>query len=274
MQRLGEGRTADIFVHSDRLVLKLYFRRFSREWVDHAAEVAAAVAAKGIRTPAVHGVVTHGDRHGIVIDRIPGRTMFDELLARPDDVEAIAMALADLHLDIHARSVDRLPDHHPHLAGRIERAPFLPPDHRRAALDRLANLPSSDRLHHGDLHPANVMITPDGEGVAFDWDGAKRGAPAADVARAFFLLSDWALAPGPFDHDLIQPMRNLLSETYLDTYLAGSSLTRADVGGWMLPVAAGRLDEHIEEERELVLAQVDRLSRQAVERNRRSGYSS
>ena len=244
----------------DGLVLKLYFRRFSLKWVEHAADVARSVAAEGVRTPAVHGVERHGDRHGIVMDRIPGRTMFDELLARPDDVVALGRALAELHLAIHARSVDGLPDHHPHLAAAIQGAPYLPAAHKAAALGRLAALPPERLLHHGDLHPANVMITPEGEGVAFDWDGAKRGAPAADVARAFLLLSNWALAPGPFDHDLIEPMRAVLGESYLDAYLAGSDLTHEEIEAWMLPVAAGRLNENIAEERDLVLAQVAAFS--------------
>ena len=236
--------------------MKLYFRRFGRAWVEHAAEVARAIAAEGVRTPVVHDVVTHGDRHGIVMDRIAGRTMFDELLARPDDVEAMGRALAELHLTIHARSVDGIPDHHPHLASAIENAPFLPAGDRTAALERLAGLPPEHLLHHGDLHPANVMITPEGEGVAFDWDGTKRGAPAADVARAFLLLSAWALAPGPFDPVRIEPMRAVLSEAYLNAYLAGSDLTRREIEAWMLPVTAGRLSENIVEERELLLAQV------------------
>ena len=104
------------------------------------------------------------------------------------------------------------------------------------------------------------MITPEGEAVAFDWDGAKRGAPAADVARACFLLSDWAIAPGPYDSELIEPMRAALSTSYLETYLARSPLTSDDVEAWKLPVAAGRLREDISEERDLVLAQIAQLT--------------
>ena len=99
--KIGEGRTAEIYRISEDRVLKLYQDRFDRKWVETAAHKARVVAAAGVRTPAVHDVVTYDDQHGIVMDWIAGQTMFDEMLARPNELDDIGRALAELHLGVH-----------------------------------------------------------------------------------------------------------------------------------------------------------------------------
>ena len=105
------------------------------------------------------------------------------------------------------------------------------------------------------------MITPQGEAVAIDWDGASVGAPASDVGRAYYLLRSWALAPGPWDHRLIEPMRAPIAAAYLEAYLAAETVTRDEVDQWMLPMAAARSFENIPEEFDELSLLVDGLLR-------------
>ncbi|MBS0411943.1 MAG: phosphotransferase, partial [Proteobacteria bacterium] len=46
-----------------------------------------------------------------------------------------------------------------------------------------------DRLSHCDLHPGNVIMTPDGPRL-LDWTGAKRGGAPLDLACCRFLRTE------------------------------------------------------------------------------------
>src|ERR1044071_5794670 len=50
------------------------------------------------------------------------------------------------------------------------------------------------RLCHGDMHPSNVILAPDGPMIV-DWFDASRGEPVADVARTCLLLGDGDRTP-------------------------------------------------------------------------------
>jgi aminoglycoside phosphotransferase (APT) family kinase protein len=51
----------------------------------------------------------------------------------------------------------------------------------------LARRPHGEAVCHGDLHPGNVIMSPQGP-VIIDWIDASRGDPLADVARSVLLL--------------------------------------------------------------------------------------
>jgi aminoglycoside phosphotransferase (APT) family kinase protein len=79
--------------------------------------------------------------------------------------------LADLHHRLHGIAAgDALP------------ARFGPPD-------------PSDVVVHGDLHPANVLLSRSGP-VVIDWSNAGRGPAGADVADAWLLLATAQPPPG------------------------------------------------------------------------------
>jgi fructosamine-3-kinase len=54
----------------------------------------------------------------------------------------------------------------------------------RAFLAPLHEVSPEPRLCHGDLHPGNVLVTPDGQPILLDWTGCKGGwAPIFDLSR-------------------------------------------------------------------------------------------
>lgn len=260
---IGEGRTAQILRISNTRVLKLYESRFSHAWVERAASTARFVTDAGVASPEVFDIVRQDGRSGIEMEFIPGGTLFDALLQEPKSATHLGESLARLHVSIHALSIEGLPSRNEHIGRTIEVAQPLSESERQAALLALLELTSGSSLLHGDLHPANVMITPDGEVLAIDWDGAMSGPPASDVARASFLLDSWAPAPGPWDLDQIDELRHNLHDSYLAEYLRVSDVNESDIESWRLPVAAGRLNEGIPSETELVRSQVASLIGQA-----------
>ena len=60
-----------------------------------------------------------------------------------------------------------------------------------AEINKLAN---GCTLLHGDFHPGNIIVDPDGELVLIDMMNLCRGPAAYDIARTFFLLEkSWGL---------------------------------------------------------------------------------
>ena len=154
MRLVGTGRTADVFEYGREEVLRRY--RVPR---DTKREVAAMELARanGYPVPAARAL---SDTE-IVMDRLDGATMLDDLGRRPWRLDRHAEMLAALHRRLHT----------------IEAPAWLP-----------APLGQGAALLHLDLHPDNVILTARGPFV-IDWPNAARGPAASDVAHTWLVLA-------------------------------------------------------------------------------------
>jgi tRNA A-37 threonylcarbamoyl transferase component Bud32 len=150
---IGGGRASEVFDLGDGRVL----RRF-RAGGDPAREalVMGHALEHGFPVPRVLEVTPDA----LVLDRIEGPTMLAELRRRPWTLAHHASTLAGLHKRLH----------------EIEAPPTLP------------TAGPGDRLLHLDLHPDNVILSPDGPFV-IDWTNARRGTPALDVALTCVIVA-------------------------------------------------------------------------------------
>jgi tRNA A-37 threonylcarbamoyl transferase component Bud32 len=137
---IASGRSADVFEAGPGRVLIRY--REPRDVRGLAALIRRVVAA-GYPAPHVFEVGTND----LVMERIDGPTMFEDLLRHPNRMEDHAAALADLHSRLH----------------------------------RLG-------IIHRDLHPLNVILTGLGP-VVIDWEAAREGDGALDLAETWVLLA-------------------------------------------------------------------------------------
>jgi streptomycin 6-kinase len=156
---LAAGRASEVFDLGDGRVL----RRF-RAGGDPEREALVMEHARrhGYPVPRVLEVTADA----LVLERIAGRTMVQELRRRPWRVGRNAAVLARLHQQLHEL-----------------RGP--------AALPAVSE---GDRLLHLDLHPENVILSPSGP-VVIDWTNARRGDPRLDVALTWVIA---ATSGGPF----------------------------------------------------------------------------
>ena len=153
--RIAAGRDTVIYaLGGDRVVRRAPDERsFERE-----AVVMEHVRAAGYPVPAVHGLAP-GE---MVLERIAGPTMLEDLGKRPWRLKTHARLLAELHDRLH----------------RID-----------APEDLLAfRGASGTAVLHLDLHPANVILSPEGP-VVIDWTNARRGDPAADLALTWIVMA-------------------------------------------------------------------------------------
>lgn len=123
------------------------YRNPSQSAEGEAAAMRRAAQA-GVAVPRVHAVCGADIR----MDRVAGPTMAGHLAAHPEQAESCGRILADLH----------------------------------RALD-LTESGAGAALVHGDLHPLNVLMSPDGP-VLIDWTNHRTGRRALDVALTWMVL--------------------------------------------------------------------------------------
>ena len=109
--------------------------------------------------PAVHSAAGRD----LVMDRVSGPTMLDDLDRRPWMVVAHIRTLAKLQKTLNGLTAPE----------------WLPPDRR---------IPEGSSVLHVDLHPMNVIMSPQGP-VVIDWTNAKRGHGDFDAAMSYLLMA-------------------------------------------------------------------------------------
>jgi len=179
--QLTAGRDNTIFaVGEDRVLRRAPDRRsFVAE-----ARAMEQVAAAGYPVPRVHRVAP-GE---MVLDRVPGPTMLDDLSRRPWRLAAHARLLADLHQRLH-----RIPA----------------PDDLR-----VAPVPGPVVVHL-DLHPQNVILSPSGP-VVIDWTNVARGTAGADIAMTWMISAVSEVdEPG-----MLRPLLALFRRRFVQRFLA------------------------------------------------------
>ena len=163
--RIGVGGSAEVFAYGDDAVLKLFRPRYAFA-VDWEAERTRAVHAAGIPAPRVIDIVVVGGRRGLVLERIEGCTLLEDLVAGRCGAPTAGAMTAEVQTAVHRATAD------------------LP---RLADVARRAALPDGDAVAHLDLHPGNVMGSPQGP-VVIDWVNAHLAPAAADVARSVMTI--------------------------------------------------------------------------------------
>jgi len=264
MQRLAQGRTAEIFAWDEYRVLKLYFQHFSPEAVSHEAHINRLLASSQLPMPRLHEEVTIEGRYGLVFDRVEGHTCLHRLAKAPWQAAAIIHDMVKLQQAINQRAAPPgLPSLNEYLYKNIQRAPLLSESERKHILQHLNELPAGNNLCHFDFHLDQIIMTARGP-MVIDWPNAVRGSPVADLARTWIMLTMSAPpGTGPWARRMLSIAQFFVSRQYLARYLGNKAMGygQEDFKAWLLPVMAARLSEGIKEEQDALLWHIRHLLR-------------
>lgn len=268
---VGIGRTAEVYAWEGNQVLKLYRPEMQPAWIEHEARVGRIVAEAGLAAPAVGEIIEVAGRLGVIIERIAGPSMLDDLARRPWTLWRSARQFAAVHAAMHACQRPELPSQRDNLIRSIEYAPVLSEATRRQVLAALLRLPDGDAVCHGDYHPDNLIMSSRGP-VVLDWMTGTHGSPAADVARTVLLFRIAVLPEGMPATKRI--MTELLRRAFLAAYLRAYRtqapinpyrrllpISDAEIALWMPIVAASRLNERVAAEQTALMRLVEAAGR-------------
>jgi aminoglycoside phosphotransferase (APT) family kinase protein len=183
----------------------------------------------------------------MVCGKVNGESMLRRMPGRPWRLGRWAAMLAALHARMHEARTDVPASQADWMRTMIGRAVRLPDGLRRAALDRAESLGGGQALCHGDFHPDNVLLSPDGP-VIIDWDSATVGDPMADVAATALMLRTARPTPAARRQWLLDAGRALFCRAYLRRYARLVGLDRGRVAAWLPAVAAARFAVAIPDE--------------------------
>ncbi len=256
MQRIAEGREAEIFAWGEGRALRLFRGPRSRQSLE--GEMAAMRAARAVAplVPETFEIVEVEGRPGIVMERVEGTDLITLLGRKPWMVWRAGTILGKVQVQLHEAVA---PPELASLRDRIERAcglPGMPPEIAERVRPLLAELPDGDRLCHGDFHPGNMLMSPRGP-VVIDWPNVTRGDPTADYARSALLLDMGSPPPGtPALVHVMQGIgRKLIAASFRRAYAAARPLDPDLVRRWRIVRMADRLAaDAIPEERDVLLS--------------------
>jgi len=192
MTRLGPliatGRTSEVFEFGAGCVIKLLRPSTPPNWALTEADHTRAARAAGAPAPEVFDVVEVDGRAGIVFERVDGVSLWEAVHATPDQAPDLIAELTRVHQQILCLGLPPgLPDTIERMQSKILSADELSDGARSEAVELADQLPRGAALLHGDLHPGNVLMGPEGP-VIIDWFDAAIGHPIADVVRSSILL--------------------------------------------------------------------------------------
>jgi serine/threonine protein kinase len=180
---LASGRDGDIFEFGPGRVLR---RAKSGRVIEGEARIIAYAREHGYPVPEIYDVLSGGTE--IVMERIEGPMMADEIMHAPWKMARHCRELANLHDRLH---VFPAPDWLPDMGG--------------------------DRLVHLDLHPLNVMMTASGP-VVIDWTNAGRGDPLLDVGFTYILLTCPRVPGSNLLNLALRPVRFAMGRAFTKRY--------------------------------------------------------
>ena len=245
---IARGNTSDVWRWSPTTVVKVLRPEIPADWAWLEADITRAVYEAGLPAPATEGVVEVEGRPGVVLERVDGASMWNQMKATPRRLPGLIEELVDLQVRIHAAGpIDGLPDLVTRLHGKIDEAEQLPEPERGEAHDLLATLPAGTALCHGDMHPANILMSARGW-IVVDWFDAAVGYALADLARSSLLMRPPA-SPGSSNRHLDGATIDVLDRlhgAYLSVLRSRDLLDGAEFDRWEAVLAVARMSEPVQ----------------------------
>jgi len=246
-KRLARGNTSDVWEWTPQTVVKVLLPDIPRHWAALEADITRLVHAAGLPVPATDGVGEVDGRPGVVLERIDGETMWHRMMDSPEEVPALIEVLVDIQRDVQSVSpIVGISDLTTRLRRKIDEAAAVSDEDRHRAHELLTAMPSGSALCHGDMHPANIVMSPRGI-VIVDWFDAGIGNAMADYTRSSLLLRP-PETPGTKRWHLDGAEREVLERmqcSYLSALLKRRLIEPLPFAMWEAVLAVARMSERV-----------------------------
>ncbi len=261
---IGRGRTADIYLWGEDKVIKLFHENFSEKSIDFEFHINKIVQDIYPNIPKVFEKTRIQNKTGIIFEYIQGPTLLEVFTRNPFSIFKEVKRFVELHVEMHKCGVAGLNDLKNYLLNDIKRVKELDDNQRNLIIKVLDNLPSKNILCHRDFHPDNILYA-EKSLVVIDWITSVQGAPAADVARSYYIMKYGSPMQiiSRIDKLKIKIFRSVASRLYLYHYCKKAKMKRKEIKKWELVTIVARLREGITEEKDFILKRINELIKKA-----------
>jgi aminoglycoside phosphotransferase (APT) family kinase protein len=221
---LARGGQSDIYALGEDRIIRVPRRSQDHERIRYEYDVYRQLDGSGLDVPRAYELVEIRGSPCIVMQRITGLTMTDEIKRRPFSLKEAARELAALHLAVLAtRGGDAVVKAADKARFCITASASFSPEEKATLTGLVSSLPEGSALCHGDFHPGNIMRDR-GRTWIIDWSAASRGDPVSDIAHTYLLLSTVPRVPGISGPE--NAVRKLLAGWMARAYLKEMALLR------------------------------------------------
>jgi aminoglycoside phosphotransferase (APT) family kinase protein len=252
-EKVGEGAGSEAFAWGDREIVKLFKPGVDRRVVEYESFVTRKAFEAGAPAPEVRGIIDVDGRPGIIFPRFAGESLLQMLIRGAISAGAAGNVMARLAHSLHAgRYRPSVRTFRTWVESNLSdlRRINVPEDVIEKVETALRSLPEGGVLCHGDLHAANILMTPGGP-VAIDWISAIIGDPLIDVARQHVIFTLMRIEPDASERedsvDGLTRARREADEAFIRTYAELSHVTPAEllaaITPYMVVMAAMRMLE-------------------------------
>ena len=240
-----KGSQKSVYLDGDK-VSKVFALSYNKSDVLYEALNTARVEDTGLDIPKLLSVSVDDGQWVITSEYAKGSTLEELLKAHPENTDSYIEAMVDFQISFNKRSNPLLLSLKDKLNRQIKELNV--DDHIKYELEsRLEELPTHNKLCHGDYCPENIIVTTDKNNkitgiTAVDWVHATKGNASADVANTYLTLklSDEKLA-----------------DKYIKLFCEKTATDMKYVNKWMPIVAAARLTRKKPDEKAMLESMID-----------------
>lgn len=227
---IGKGAQAEVYLHKSNAV-KIFYDKPKKD-AEYEAKLQALANQCDLPVPAVHKIISIGNRAGIVMEYIDGELLGNIILGDLTNMPYYIEKVVELQLKMHQCTGDDFPNMKDKFIHSIKTTSMLTSKQKRIFLKKLNKMQFANHLCHGDFHLMNLVQTKEQDIYIIDWANASCGSPIVDVCNTyliFILISDE------------------LAQLYLNLYCEKSNLNKEDILELLPLVASTKLSENIPE---------------------------
>lgn len=233
--KIGTGMQANVYLYNNSAI-KVFRQGYDKASVFFEAMINSMIESVGVPMAKVHEVLNIDNKLAIKMDYIKGESLHKCLLSDIGNINNYVDIMVDLQLKVHSKEIWLPLSFKDKLKDRIIRVMSIDESKKSRLLNMIGKLPEGNALCHGDFHGYNI-IKQGTEYYIIDWVDASKGCADADVCRTYLLCIFY------FPE---------IVELYLESYCVKACRQKEDVLKWLPVIAAARLSDNNEGEKEKI----------------------
>lgn len=244
LNKIGIGRTAEVYDYEQGKVLKLFYKYIADEIINTEYNNTKLIESMCIPSAKCFDLIIYDDRKGLILEKINGLSIMKTMEMHPMRSISYAIPLARTHYQIHKPVLAKFPNNKEQLTLRIRDAKILSTNIKNKLYEYIQSLDDDNILCHSDFHPENVIIN-NNKYIVFDWSTATIGNKYSDVAHTNLLLR-YGVSPdtkNKIELYITNKVRNSFADKYLNEYIKIANCNKEDIYKWDIPHMASMLND-------------------------------